>query len=775
MKNTFLFLLLSVFALNSIAQEEDQILKIKDQLSSYFTSYPIEKIFLSTDKEVYKPGEIIWLSGMVSNINGQGLASVSPNLDVELYNESGVQLQSISYTLSKGMAKGNMEVPANLAKGKYVLVASTPYMGSANEAFMKLIFVDGMDEAEIITEEIKLPELLIAGKSNSIELSFQELSGEAYSSKKVTYELYADNDLILDGKTKTGDSGEVTINLDIPDEEYQSSLLLKVTNSKDLNYSHWFHVSTEELQVKFFAEGGNFVAGTPLIVGFMVTNNDGQPVDVSSGIIADGVAVTQAQTLVPGYGIFNLQADAIKKYQFKISSDLGAGQVFDLPTFTPNGFVCSIQKTDTEYIYANLIFTDGNTHEVNLMATRGSQLFWASKMTVNGAVRAKIPKETFEQGLCLFSVFDKDGKLIGDRLFYVDKGGDLSVSLDVDKDQVSGGQPLKIKIQSKNKDGVATAGVLAVSVSSTEKTVNQIADFIPSFTMNSLLENYILETSTLMNDGSFTENAMNYLLVSNSFKNYSWDSILKYDANTQNSDMDNISFLANLSEQVKRFSLMMAFEKMPQATTRFYSANQGLFSKIAKSSSNSSKSNRYIELLHSGTSILDVIKMMKPYRLEGDKIIFGGGPNSFYGQEGALIIIDGIKMGSSTSALDLIPGADITSISVSSDPNDIMQYTSLNSIGIVVITTTEPMKATDLSSSSQGLKSIPDDFVEYLLDTGNENQTTLYWDPIMEIDEFGTGSIDVLTNHVVGSYQVDVQIINENGQIGQSSKTFTVK
>ena len=118
---------------------------------------------------------------------------------------------------------------------------------------------------------------------------------------------------------------------------------------------------------------------------------------------------------MPGYGIFNLQADGSKKYQFKIASDLGAGQVFDLPTFDADGFVCSIQKTDEEYIYANLIFTDGNTHEVNLMATKGSHLFWASKVTVNGAVRLKIPKETFEQGMCLFSVFDKDGKRIGDR------------------------------------------------------------------------------------------------------------------------------------------------------------------------------------------------------------------------------------------------------------------------------------------------------------------------------------------------------------------------
>ena len=148
---------------------------------------------------------------MVSNINGQGLASVSPSLDVELYDESGVQMQSISYALSQGIAKGNMEVPANLSKGKYVLVASTQYMSSADEAYMKLIFVDEMDEDDFITEEIMLPELLIAGESNRVELSFQELSGKAYASKKVTFELYADNDLILDGKTKTGDNGEVTI------------------------------------------------------------------------------------------------------------------------------------------------------------------------------------------------------------------------------------------------------------------------------------------------------------------------------------------------------------------------------------------------------------------------------------------------------------------------------------------------------------------------------------------------------------------------------------
>ena len=73
---------------------------------------------------------------------------------------------------------------------------------------------------------------------------------------------------------------------------------------------------------------------------------------------------------------------------------------------------------------------------------------------------------------------------------------------------VSGGQPLKINIQSKT-NGVATNGVLAVSVSSTEKKVNQKTDFLPSFSINSLLENYILEASTLINESSLSENAMN--------------------------------------------------------------------------------------------------------------------------------------------------------------------------------------------------------------------------------------------------------------------------
>ena len=98
--------------------------------------------------------------------------------------------------------------------------------------------------------------------------------------------------------------GKLQLTLDIPDEEYKNSLLLKVTSSKGLDYSHLFHVNTEELQVNFFAEGGNFVAGTPLIVGFMVTNSHGQPVDVSSEIITDGAAITQARTLSAGIRYF---------------------------------------------------------------------------------------------------------------------------------------------------------------------------------------------------------------------------------------------------------------------------------------------------------------------------------------------------------------------------------------------------------------------------------------------------------------------------------------
>jgi hypothetical protein len=87
-------------------------------------------------------------------------------------------------------------------------------------------------------------------------------------------------------------------------------------------------------------------------------------------------------------------------------------------------------------------------------------------------------------------------------------------------------------------------------------------------------------------------------------------------------------------------------------------------------------------------NIFDIIRQAKPYQLMGSKIVFASiGMNSFNFQDGALIVIDGIKVGTDAGILSSIPVTDIEQVNVYTNPSDIQRFTGLNNAGIVEIIT----------------------------------------------------------------------------------------
>jgi len=87
-------------------------------------------------------------------------------------------------------------------------------------------------------------------------------------------------------------------------------------------------------------------------------------------------------------------------------------------------------------------------------------------------------------------------------------------------------------------------------------------------------------------------------------------------------------------------------------------------------------------------NIFDIIRRAKPYQLMGNKIVFASiGINSFSYQDGALIVIDGVKVGTDAGILNSIPVTEIDKVNVYTDPIDIQRFTGLNNSGIVEIIT----------------------------------------------------------------------------------------
>ena len=144
----------------------------------------------------------------------------------------------------------------------------------------------------------------------------------------------------------------------------------------------------------------------------------------------------------------------------------------------------------------------------------------------------------------------------------------------------------------------------------------------------------------------------------------------------------------------------------------------------------------------SASSILDVIKTIKQYKITNNQIVFIGSENSLNYQGGALIVLDGQQLGTDVSTITNLSPADIDHINVSTNPMDIQRYTGLNSVGVIEIwqkkakiVETDQKKAS--SEKYNGEFRIPNAFISEIGNLKRDSRTTLVWIPEQKVDASG--------------------------------------
>jgi hypothetical protein len=193
----------------------------------------------------------------------------------------------------------------------------------------------------------------------------------------------------------------------------------------------------------------------------------------------------------------------------------------------------------------------------------------------------------------------------------------------------------------------------------------------------------------------------------------------------------------------------------------------------------------YKTLLASSTNLLDVIKSMKPYSLYNGQIVFQGMINSINAQGGALIVIDGVKMGTMADVLNNVSPSDVDEIHVSTDPMDIQKYTGLNNVGVIEITTKKGTMTSPESVKSgpkeeqykDGLR-IPRNFLTadaLAGQKGKDFRTTLYWNPDLEIGPSGTTTFSIPLSEIKSGFVITAEGFTTSGKIIQARQGFTVR
>jgi len=838
------------------AQEQSPIPKISQQISTYFSYYPREKVFLSTDKQLYRPGETIWFRSFVSN--GDNLLSSEENskIYVGLYDKMGSALKKDVYKLEAGSAFGDLLIPEKLDDTNYFLVAYTSVQSSQDQIAIIPLKIESQYSNQWVVDAVAKDSVSISGKSNELFVILRDFSGEMQKNEPLRFEIRNGSEVIAKDKVKTDEAGKATILFTIPNKTNGEPFICRLSDSRE-EWSHDIFLPTnlDPVVIQFFPEGGNLIAGVPTRVGFTAFNKWGIPVNIDGSLAnAQGEKVAPVKTVSKGLGMYSISIPEQQQYRLIVSGTEGQNQSFDLPMPLKDGLALSVTKTDAEFIYSNLTFPDKQKHPVALTVTHGNNVYWAADMEINGTGRLKIPVEKLSRGINLLSVYSKEGNLLANRIVYKDSSQKLKIAVQPGQTALHSGEKMKVKALLTNENNQPVAGNISVSVSDkfrNEGNANKIADYL-------MIESE-LETPFSLIPNSFRDKVGNsaftdVFLIANKLKGFNWENINKFRpenvsvANVENFkisgfvtdksgakvgkakvtlteektgkkytaatnaegiflfpelkmgdlnkfiakalDADgkavlNINLIKNLegqiavniSEVIQKYNLL---NKEIVANDAYFSNNEWLFSKAPKAvKANTQSFENQRRMFSSASSILDVIKTIKQYKIVNNQIVFLGSENSLNYQGGALIVLDGQQLGTDISAISNISPADVDHINVSTNPMDIQRYTGLNSVGVIEIfqkkaKTVEVAQKKSSSDKYDGEFKVPTPFVSEIGNLKKDNRTTLVWIPEQKVDASGQFEFTVSAGRVLSDFVIEVQGITLDGVMGTGTSAFSV-
>lgn len=333
-KTPLLFLICCLAAAGGNAQSLAE--KAVQQLDSFATLYPQEKVFVHLDRGRYITGETIWFQAYAM-LDGKP-TYLSKVLYAELVNGEGKVVEKRMLPLKNGTASGEILLRKELPSGAYALNAYTLWMLN----FPKYVFTRTV---QVYNTDARNP--AIAKKPNTLD-------------------------------------------------------------------------------IQFFPEGGNLVAGLPSRVAFRARNANGLPEEVKGTVLdAQNRKVAELNTLHDGMGAFEFTPVAGASYHAEVTGASGQRKSAMLPAVKEEGVTLSMNNQSPSRLFVQAERSEKNASaydELLLLAQMNGQVVYTGTIKFSEDQKAAaIPKKNLPTGIIQVSLLSLSGTLLAERFAFIGK------------------------------------------------------------------------------------------------------------------------------------------------------------------------------------------------------------------------------------------------------------------------------------------------------------------------------------------------------------------
>lgn len=519
-----------------VALENDFIKALRKKTETYNAHAPEDRIYLQTDKPLYEPGDDIWISAFIREGISLKPSDKSDIVYLELLNPKGTVERKINLIARNGKAAGDFAIDKEAVGGLYKIKAYTNWMKNNGE--------DNFFLKEIQVQEVVLPNL-------KMKLDFEKKAFGAGDEVIAKLELNSNENKPLANyniKMAASLNGQKVIEQsEITDEEgikYIKFLLPKKLLSNDglLNVMIDYNGSTESISrsipiilntIKFtmYPEGGDLVSEMEGHVAFRALNEFGKPADVEGIVLTEkGNKVAAFSSFHQGMGAFEFHPRSGEKYTVKLTKPAGITESYKVPQALERGYVMNVDNSNAGELGITLNTTE--TEELSLVAQVRGKIYYSTVINTSARTTTLVfSTEKFPIGVAQLTLFDSKGIARSERLAFVNRDKQMSISVETEKEKYLPREKVKMTLVVKDERGLPMPANLSMAVVNDQLLSfadDKSGTILSQLLLQQDLKEKIEEPSFYFSKKeSKSLKALDYVMMTSGWRRFTWEKLIE--------------------------------------------------------------------------------------------------------------------------------------------------------------------------------------------------------------------------------------------------------
>lgn len=487
MTKTLLFLIAFVsMALTGTAQSTDSLTaleRLKERVRLFGERIPQEKVFVQMDNTCYFLGDTIWFSAFTSRTNSDRPSKISRVLYAELWNHDGYMVERKLVEMRDGRGSGFFELPDTLYSGYFELRAYTRWQLNWGQT----------------------------------EHPHNKLSEDWFYNKQMAKEYFQDYEKLYSRVFPVYDKPK-------NEGEYVRDMTLRPLRryfKKD--------EKPQKMLLSLFPEGGNAVQGLPCRMAFEAAMEDGEVKDGTLAVLVKGdtigiknnsdESVLTVKTENRGRGSFTFTPEAGKIYIAMFTAEDGTTVKQEIKNIEREGVSLGIIPQGDEWqidIRRNIDRPLGMT----IMHEGVVQQF----VEVNDNTY-RVKDVLLPAGIQQVTVFDEEGRVWADRLFFVTKPELTEPTLCITglKDQYEPFEEISFDVKAAIRSVLPQRISLSVRDAVQQDVTFDSGNIMTEMLLSSELKGFIPEPDWFFEqDDEQHHRALDLLMMTQGWRRFSW-------------------------------------------------------------------------------------------------------------------------------------------------------------------------------------------------------------------------------------------------------------